>query len=365
MSEEAAAAGIELVLGMANAPTHEAAVRAGERFVSAGIDALIGGVGQGQAEALSRVAEEARIPFFNVSAADHELRHACRRFTFHVAPSAAMYLDAMVQWGASQGYQRWFIVHESTPEGETLAQRATQAISRFGEDVVAIDAASAARGEAFYGPQLDAAEAAGADTILLLLDFIDQVAFLGQQESLRVDIPVVPFPEATAQTRTYINSFSAIDLETSPDYRIAMWDASINDGEGGAFNERYISRFGAVADPQAWAAYSAVKILFEAVRGASSVEGDALADYLGTSGAQFAVMKGGGVSFRPWDHQLRQPLYVIRVDHDNEWVQATPTTHVGAAEVERTLPLISNSGGDPIAILDTLGDGPNDLACDF
>jgi len=52
VSEEAAAAGIELVLGMANAPTQKAAVRAGERFVSAGIDALIGGVGQGQAEAL-------------------------------------------------------------------------------------------------------------------------------------------------------------------------------------------------------------------------------------------------------------------------------------------------------------------------
>ena len=363
VSEEAAAAGIQLVLGMANAPTAEAAQRAGERFVWAGIDALVGGAGAGQAEVLSRIAEDAGIPFLNVSSESRELRQACRHFTFHVAPSAAMYLDALVMWGASRGYRRWFIVHEDNPAGENLRQRATVAINRYGESVDSIGAASAAPAEAFYGPQIFAAEAAGADVILLLIDYIDQIAFLGQQESLSDSIPVIPFPDPTSQTRTYINSFAAVNLATSPDFRVTMWDASISEGNGGDFNGRYISRFGAVADPQAWAAYASIQILFDAVRGSGSIAGADVADYLENSNATYDVLKGPGVSFRPWDHQLRQPVYVVRIDHENPWDQAVPNTHIGAASVEQELPTGGDGGVDPIARLDGLGDGPNDVLC--
>lgn len=363
VSEVAAAEGIQLVVGMANAPTADAAARAGERFVWAGIDALIGGVGEGQDEALSAIAEDAGVPFLNVSSASRELRQACRQFTFHVSPSAAMYLDAMAIWGAEQGYRNWFVIHESNPAGESMMQRAAEAIRRHGAEGDEIGAASAARGEAFYGQQISAAESAGADVILLLLDYIDQVAFLGNQESLRGDIPVLPFPEPTTQTRTYINSFAAVDMQTSPDFRIGMWDASIADGAAGAFNDRYLSRWGTVADPQAWASYAAVQILFDAVRGAGAIDGATLADYLGNSNAVFDVLKGPGTSFRPWDHQLRQPVYIVRVNHDNDWVQTIPNTFIGAASVERELPLSTVGDGDPIARLDALGDGADDADC--
>ncbi len=362
VSEMAAAAGIQLVLGMANAPTAEAAARAGERFVWAGIDALIGGVGDGQDEVLSVIAEDAGIPFLNVSSASRELRQACRQFTFHISPSAAMYLDAMAMWGAEQGHSRWFIIHENGAVGEGLMQRATEAIRRHGGTVDSIGATTAEPAEAFYGPQMSAAESAGADVILLLLDYIDQVAFLGQQESLLPEIPVIPFPGPTTQTRTYINSFAAVNMETSPDFRIGMWDASIAAGVGGDFNNRYLSRWGTVADPQAWASYAAVQILFDAVRGTGSVDGATLADYLENSGTEYDVLKGPGTSFRPWDHQLRQPIYVVRVNHDNEWVQTVPNTFIGAASVERVLPDMSGDA-DPIARLDVLGDGADDAGC--
>ena len=363
VSEEAARAGIRLVLGMANTPTVDSAFRAGRRFVESGIDALVGGIGLGQAEVLSSIAEEANVPFFNIGSSDITLAQACRKFIFHVSPSAAMYLDAMVSWGATQGYRRWFVVHENNAAGEQLRQRAVKAVDRHGGGGQTVGAAAAEPEEAFYGPQLFAAEDAGADAILLLLGDIDQVVFIAQQESVRVTIPVIPFPLTNTQTRAYILSFRPMAPETAPDYRIAMWDPSLAANGAGEFNDRYITRWGAAADPPAWSAYHAIQIVFEAVLAAGTVEGPAVADYLENSGAEFDVIKGPGVSFRPWDHQLRQPLYAIRVNHDSEWLQNVPTTHVAAAELAMELPQPSDPGIDAVARLDMIGDTADDLNC--
>ena len=362
VSEEAAAAGVRLVLGMANTPTPEAAQRAGERFVTAGIDAIVGGVGDGQAEVLSALAEEAGVPFFNIGSSEIALRQACRRFTFHVEPSAAMYLDAMVAWGALQGYRRWFVVHEDTAEGEALSRRAVDAVARHGDGGESVGAASAQANESFYGPQLQAAETAGADAIILALNEIDQVVFVAQQESVRVTIPVIPFPLANAQTRDYIVSYRSAAPETAPDFRIAPWEATLASPEAEAFNTRYITRWGAPAEPPAWSAYHAIKIISEAVIATGSVDGDALVDYLENSGAEFDLLKGPGVSFRQWDHQLRQPLYVIRVNHESEWQYNVPTTHVAVADFEQELPA-PGAGGDPIARLDAFGDDARAASC--
>jgi branched-chain amino acid transport system substrate-binding protein len=104
---------LRLIILPANAPSPEAASRACRRLVATGdIDALIGGVGEGQADALGAIAEEAGVPFFNVGSPRDALRRGeCRRFTFHIEASAAMYLDTIVDWGAGQGYRRWFIVY--------------------------------------------------------------------------------------------------------------------------------------------------------------------------------------------------------------------------------------------------------------
>jgi ABC transporter substrate binding protein (PQQ-dependent alcohol dehydrogenase system) len=62
----------------------------------------------------------------------------------------------------------------------------------------------------------------------------------------------------------------------------------------------------------AWAGWFAVKALWEASLRAGSLEPSRLGEYLARPATRFDGHKGWPLSFRPWDHQLRQPMYLVR-----------------------------------------------------
>ncbi|PJN92877.1 hypothetical protein CNY89_25730, partial [Amaricoccus sp. HAR-UPW-R2A-40] len=80
-----------------------------------------------EAEALSEVAEEAGVLFLNAGATADRLRQDCREMTFHVEPSAAMYLDALLGWFVRAGFRRWHFVHDDSPESVARHDRARAA----------------------------------------------------------------------------------------------------------------------------------------------------------------------------------------------------------------------------------------------
>jgi ABC-type branched-subunit amino acid transport system substrate-binding protein len=362
IGELAAAAGKQFVFMPANAPTASAALRAVQRFIETdSVDAIIGGVGVGQAGVIAPAAEAAGVPFFNIGTPSEALRRECYRYTFHMEASEAMYIDALIMLGASQGYRRWFIVHENTADGEVLRQRGVEAIARYGDGGEVVGASAAAPESPYYGPQLTAADAAGAEAVLLLIGDVDQLVFTAQEDSLSLPIPVFPLPYPNTQTREYLQELRIIAPTTSPASRIALWDATLEANGAGEFNNRYITQWGDPIEAPAWSSYFAVKILLDAVIATGTKDGATLVDYLENSGTEYDVAKGPGVSFRPWDHQLRQPLYVVNVNFDAEWAWDVPTTHVALVSAAGELPL--QQGGDAIARLDMLGDGPDTAAC--
>jgi hypothetical protein len=117
-------------------------------------------------------------------------------------------------------------------------------------------------------------------------------------------------------------------------------------------------------DPSGWAAYAAVKILFEAVAATGSSESSVLLEYLESAEAIFDVHKGVGLSFRPWDHQLRQPLYLVKIDPEAEWGMQL-SRRVDLAELVGELPALYLPEADPLERLDQLGDGPDESRCSF
>ena len=365
IGDEALLDDIRLVLLMASAPSAESSQRAGQRLVATGdIDALVGGVGAGQTDVLGAIAEKAEIPFFNVGSPRDVLRRAdCRRFTFHIEASAAMYLDAMVAWGAAQGYRRWFVVHENNADGEDLVRRGVTAVNRHGAGGEVVGAAPAIPLQPFYGPQINAARDADTDAFLVLLSDIDQIAFVAQQESVDFIVPTVLFPHPNTQTRDYMAAFREFTRGITQDYRFALWDTTLEARGAAEFNTRYITRWGDPTDPTAWSSFHAIRILFETVRAIGTTDGPAVVDYLENAGTEFDLLKGPGTSFRPWDHQLRQPLYLVKVDQDAVWDRTTPSSRVAIAEVAGELPDLGEQVVDPVALLDLFGDGPEGPNC--
>lgn len=362
---EQAEAGPGIHILLANTPTAEAAQRAAQRLIAMnGVHALVGGIGDGQAEILSAAAEEARIPFLNIGSPRDALRHgSCGQYTFHVAASAAMYLDTMVAWSASENHRRWFVVHEDSEDGWDLQQRASVTIARHGAGGELVGSAATVTDQLIYGREMNAVRDSGADMILLLLDPDDQLVFLGQQESYRLDVPAAVFPSAVSQTRDYIAAARPRSGTHNPDYRFALWEATLESNGADAFNESFMSRWGEVTDPAAWASYQSIKILFGAALGAGSMEGTALIQYLESAEAVFDVSKGPGTSFRTWDHQLRQPLYLVRVNQEAAWTRLSLSSRVEIAEIAAELPNLGPQATNPAERLDQFGDGPDDSAC--
>jgi ABC transporter substrate binding protein (PQQ-dependent alcohol dehydrogenase system) len=367
IGEEADAIGYRVDILPASAPVLEAAIRAAERLVATGnICALIGGVGDGQAEALSAIAETARIPFFNIGSARDSLRQGdCSRFTFHIEPSAAMYLDAMVMWGASQNnYRRWFVVHLDTADGPALRQRAARAIAKFGGGGEIVGSAAVQVDQPMYLGELQDARRANADVIMLLLNATDSIVYTGQQQDFGVEIPVLMLPDEISQTRDYIAASRFLSPDHNPRFRLAAWETTFKDDGAEAFNLRYESRWSEPTDPTGWASYHAVKILFDAVAATGTIDGTALVEYFESPGAVFDVLKGPGVSFRPWDHQLRQPIHVVRVDEEAPWERTVLSTRIGIASFAAELPPPA-PGVDQVERLDLLGDGAAESSCRF
>ena len=89
------------------------------------------------------------------------------------------------------------------------------------------------------------------------------------------------------------------------------WDPSFVRFGADSLNERYRSHYGTGMTAEAWGAWFAVKILWESALRARSGTPTAIASFLARDTTQFDGYKGRPLSFRAWDHQLRQPVYVM------------------------------------------------------
>jgi ABC transporter substrate binding protein (PQQ-dependent alcohol dehydrogenase system) len=343
---------------VSNAPGAEAAARAARRLVARErIGVLVGGYTREEAETLGDVAEEAGILFLNVGAASDALRTgACRPRTFHVEASAAMYLDAIAGWFVRAGFRRWYLVTAEGPEGAALAERVTRTITarhwgaqKAGESVVRPgrldDLDAAVRDIAREDPEL----------VLLLTDWRSQLDVLSRYESAGLARAVTGFSTPVTQTRRFLYASRQAAPRAGSGYRAALWEATLDAYGARELNARFAGRWGQPMDPPAWSAYQAVKIAFEAALACGSSDGADLAHHLLADDVVFDVHKGIGVSFRPWDHQLRQTLYLVKINPD-----ASPSLTLDAltrrASLVGELPAIYMPGTDPIERLDQIGD---------
>jgi ABC-type branched-subunit amino acid transport system substrate-binding protein len=94
---------------------------------------------------------------------------------------------------------------------------------------------------------------------------------------------------------------------------IIAWDSTLVRFGADTLNDRFRARFGAPMTPSAWTAWFAVKVLWESSLRMKSADPRQLLDYLTRDTTQFDGHKGRPLSFRSWDHQLRQFVYT-RVD---------------------------------------------------
>jgi hypothetical protein len=128
------------------------------------------------------------------------------------------------------------------------------------------------------------------------------------------------------------------------DSRITLWDGQLEKYGAAQLNDRFQAAEGAPMKPEDWAGWFAIKAVWESFLRTGNSGPVAVARHMSSESISFDGHKGAPLSFRTWDHQLRQPLYAV-------------------SERITDVPDIGRASGSIREILDTLGDRAGVQSC--
>ncbi|MBV9773595.1 MAG: ABC transporter substrate-binding protein [Gemmatimonadetes bacterium] len=134
--------------------------------------------------------------------------------------------------------------------------------------------------------------------------------------------------------------------------RAVLWHPALERFGAAQLNDRFRARFHTAMDGPAWAGWMAVKLLWEASLRARTTDPAGVRAWLEREGTQLDGHKGWPLSFRAWDHQLRQPLYRV-----------APAAGGGTRLVGEVPTRAPDAAGSSRELLDRLGAGPSTSTC--
>ena len=231
---------------------------------------------------------------FNNRAQDDRLRQAdCRTNVLHVVPSRAMKADALAQYLVWKKWRAWFLVHGTGAGDLAFAEALRRAARKFGAKIVEErafeEAASASRtdsGHIQVQKQMPVFTQDAAEHDVLLV--ADESDLFGEYLPYRAWDP-----RPVAGTQGLIPT---------------AWHRS-HEQWGGTQMQRRFEKVGARwMTERDYANWLAQRAIAEAVTRVGSAEPQALKAYLLGDKFKVPAFKGLGLTFRPWNQQMRQPI---------------------------------------------------------
>lgn len=276
--------------------------------------------------AVADLAAAKDVLFFDAATVDDALRNKeCRTNVLHLLPGRAMRTDALAQYMMKKRWTKWFLVIGNTGEDRLYADAIKHSAKKFNMKIVK---------EKIWDHTYDARRTAQADIAVFtqidddydVLVVADEQGQFGEYLDYRTWIP-----------RPVIGTQGLV--ATSWHRTHEQWGAT-------QIQNRFKERAGRWMEEQDYGAYLAVRAIGEAATRAKSNELKPIKEYLLSE--QFALQgyKGTSLSFRSWDHQLRQPVLL-----------AASRSLVAVAPIEGFL--------HPKTELDTLGYDQPETGCQW
>jgi ABC transporter substrate binding protein (PQQ-dependent alcohol dehydrogenase system) len=232
--------------------------------------------------------------FFNAGATDDRLRQEdCRANVIHTAPSRAMLADGLAQYLVWKHWSRWLLVVGSHAPDKLFADALRRSAKRFGAQIV---------------KEMEFKDTGGARRTDSGLVQIQSQIPLFTQSAPDYDVLVAAdesqvfanyMPYRTSQPRPVAGSAG---LEPT------TWDPSFDQWGAIQLQNRFqkkFSRWMTALDMQAW---TAVRMVGEAVSRVNSADPKAIVNYIKGPKFDVAAFKGRKLTVRDWDLQLRQPI---------------------------------------------------------
>ena len=267
---------------------------------------------------------------FNAGSADERLREEdCRLNVKHTAPSRTMLTDALVQYLAWKRWRNLALVYGPQPEDQAFAAAFRRSAQRFGLKVVddrefKYEVGSRRTDGGFEQVQQQIPSFTQSLPEHDVLIVADEAKQFGDYFPYRT---WVPRPVAGTQ-----------GLYPTPWHPASeLWGAT-------QFQNRFQRKAGRTMRPLDYSAWLAVRSIGEAATRTNSGDPKTLITYMLSDKFDLAGFKGQKLSYRAWNGQLRQPIFV-----------ATPTIHVSVSPQQGYLHQFSE--------LDTLGVDKPETKC--
>jgi ABC-type branched-subunit amino acid transport system substrate-binding protein len=338
---------VELIVEDATTPENMLTLA---RKLSSGenVSAIIAAVDDLSTAGLSAFAQQQRVLCLNTVARGGDLRgEKCHRSTFHVEPDLAMYTHAMGQWLIQHNRKRWYYIVAEGAIGQEVLDRGGRFLQHQGGTDLGRAVVSA--GQSDYKDVLAHLARGDAEAIVVALRGDELRHFLDQYKASGLNVLLAGVP---------------LDMlalwQTSPEALQGVWVTSWYHGlerfSARELNRRFYRRFERPAEGFAWTNWAAVKLVTEGVLRSASTDASALVNYL-EGAPPFDGHKGRSLTFREWNHQLRQPLYVLKAREDK------PENAWDLLQLIGEMPPPAGPGKSVAEVLDTLGEPKAESLC--
>jgi branched-chain amino acid transport system substrate-binding protein len=268
---------------------------------------IIGEISSASCGAIMEQANRLKTPFFNTGSNADDLRGAkCNRYTFHIEGCNTMYTKTIGEWQKRQGLikdAKWYMLTADYAFGHDLARVSGRFLKENGGIVVQNDLVPTNTPD--YSPYILKIRQANPDFVYINLAGVDQTTFLKQYKEYGLTFKVAGGVMDTIP-------FWAAGIDALSGYWQSLWYHDLPNKGAESFTKAFATKYGVPPDNQAWGDYIGVKIVAQAMSEAKSTAADRLIDIL-EKGMKFDLLKNREGSFRNWDHQLLQEMFVVRV----------------------------------------------------
>ncbi len=232
--------------------------------------------------------------FFNAGAIDDRLRQQdCRANVIHTAPSRAMLADGLAQYLVWKHWTRWLLVVGSHAPDKLYADALRRSATRFGAKIVqerVFEDTGGAR-------RTDSGLVQIQSQIPLFTQSAPDYDVLVAADESQVFADYLPY-----RTRDPRPVAGSAGLEPT------SWDAALDQWGAIQLQDRFERKFSRRMTPLDMQAWTAVRMIGEAVGRIGTADPERILDYMKGPDFSIAAFKGRKLTVRDWDLQLRQPI---------------------------------------------------------
>ena len=230
----------------------------------------------------------------NIRSSATKLRQEeCRRNVFHIIPDYAMRADAIAQYLIWKKWPSWYVLRRDTPEDQDYAEQVKRSAARFGGNVV--------EDQIYRLPP-------GARNLDSGHQQVQQQIPMETERAPNHDVLWVINSEDDFGDYLMYRTSTPRPVVGTQGLQATAWDKSYTESGGMHFQNaipRLADRTPVERDYTAWLAFRA---LADAAMKSGEVTPKDVKNYMLSDDFKLEAFKGQALSFRDWDHQMRQPI---------------------------------------------------------